>query len=197
MQISLDKRAACYYILWCRPGWPQFLAVHGKSKRHPHRRGKTCQQRKRLRRRGNNRSSPGFFLSQARFPKRALFSSNTTSASTANGQHTFILRPRPRSISFPLSLEAKSLGVFPQHLENPPSSGPAAQRCLKEILPEAVVAFSQDPDRPVGRGWDNPGAKQEINRKSTGSLGDDWVYTRSRWKAKTEICVNVSSAAIC
>jgi hypothetical protein len=37
---------------------------------------------------------------QARFRKRALFSSNTTSASTAKGQRTFILRPGRRSISF-------------------------------------------------------------------------------------------------
>ena len=45
--------------------------------------------KKAQRRRDNNRTSPGFFLSQARFPKRALFSSPTTSASTAKGQHTF------------------------------------------------------------------------------------------------------------
>jgi hypothetical protein len=43
------------------------------------------------------------FFPRPGFAQRALFSSQTTSASTAKGQHTFILRPRRRNTSFPSS----------------------------------------------------------------------------------------------
>jgi len=62
-------------------------------------------------------------------------------------------------------------------------SEPRTQRCLEETLLEAVVACFQDPGRAVG----SAGAIRARNRKWKGSLGDEWVYPRGRWKAKMEI----------
>ena len=62
-------------------------------------------------------------------------------------------------------------------------SEPRHAAVFEKTLSEAVVAHFQNPGRAVGSRWDNLGTKQE--RKA--SLGDDWVYTRSRGKAKMEI----------
>jgi len=66
---------------------------------------------------------------------------------------------------------------------NRSSARPGTQRCLKKHCQKPWQRVLRTPQRQLGAA----GTIRPRNRKWKGSLGDEWVYIRGRWKAKMDI----------